>query len=278
MPVRSRLSRLFPLAFLGLAAPAASAQVTAYLESGFGLALTVTTSYLHSENTFPNGDISSDRREISVRLIPRDLIEGLIEDGVIPAPLAGWRIVARAQGPDAEQLRYTYFAVKKGQPEIALEGENAPFSMGEIAVRVLSYKLRSDSASVILSGSGRSQIAFQTTFQVVDGNFQISGLATVPFSYKKVPKGMLGPVAFAPGKVAARVLGGGSGSDPDIGEFVFTVHGSIAFSEHRILSTQSTAPDADPGLGSIWFDIGSTPLPTDFTPISGPAPWALSSK
>jgi hypothetical protein len=116
---------------------------------------------------------------------------------------------------------------------------------------VLSYKLRSNSDSVVLSGSGRNQIAFQTAFEVGGGSFQLSGLATVPFSYKKVPRGMVGPVAFAPGKVVARVIGGGSGSDEEIGEIAFIVEGSITFSDHKILSTEGTDPSATMSFGSV---------------------------
>ncbi len=227
---------------LGLAAASpASAAVVADLESTFSLKLTLTTSFYVGAKSVAGGQVEEQAKLATIRLTQRDLLESLIEDDEIAGPLSGWSLVARTTSDDAEDVDYSLFAVKRGQPDYPLDEEDTEALDLEVGPMPMGYKVRylGDTPT---SGSGTVLGSFSGVFESDGETLNLGGIVRAPFSYKKTPFDDGTAVVLVPGKVTLNVLGGADLYDSELGYLPTVIQGSFAFAPHKITAVRETAP------------------------------------
>lgn len=217
-----------------LSSPFASAEPIAQFQADVTVNIKLTVGVSHPNSTHTN----PVARFLSVRLTQRDILEGLIDDGRIAGPLRGWKIIARTEGEGFVGLDYRLFAVKDGQPDHALDQEETrALAMGSDFL-IAAYRERLASGG-FYTGAGTFRTAILGTFNPDGEPLYLSGLATLPYSYKTFTHDDAKVSVPVPGNVVLKVTGGTRTVIDVIGETNLLAEGAITLKSHKVVSLKS---------------------------------------
>ncbi len=188
--------------------------------------------------TASNGYKIVSSKLLTVRATTRDLLLGLINDGQIPGPLAGWKVVARCNDRDVSNANYSLFAVKRGQTPVELKEPatgNPIMVLSPIGSGPFVIKARVRGEDVI-SATGSSQLYLSGTLFLSPASFIFSGLANQPFTVaRRTVEGVTSSTSV-PGTVKVPVSGLGY-FEAESGPVFFSTRGSLSFGPHRITAS-----------------------------------------
>lgn len=216
-------------------ASSARAETVADLQAKFSLALKVTANTPPVGYYVKGGAYESIAKFVTVTITQRDLLADLISEGKIAAPLAGWSIVARATSESAFGLEYALFAVKKGQPDYAMDGDEQVLDLDHGYI-VESFKARY--LNEYFTGSGTLRYNVFGPLVSSGETIHLSGNVTLPYAYKVVTLDSAKTSFALPGTVSLKLFGDAMLHDDELGEFAVIVEGSMSFSAHAITAVR----------------------------------------
>ena len=177
------------------------------------------------------GDIKYTRsaKTITVRVTERDVLDSLITDNKIARPLTGWRLVARASLPRANDLCYQIYAVKLGQPDYLVTFNGKSTFDFDVGKPVQAYKQLIDESVNYYTGSGTTKYAAFGYLNLYDQDMRLGGIATTTFLFSHFGSGMNVTTLTVPKTTVFSVRGDASFYDYDLGLVDLVLDGTIKF-------------------------------------------------
>jgi hypothetical protein len=225
-----------------LSSPVLKAQAVADLQAPFKVSFKLTANTPTVGRSVSDGSAYETLAKfVSVTVTQRDLLASLIEDGKIAPPLTGWSIVGRVRSDEALGLEHRLFAVKKGQPDFALD-ENEADETDELTFEsgflISSFKERYHSAG-FYTGSGTIRFNVIGSFNADGEPMYLSGNVSFPYAYKEAALDLTKVTIPVPGAVSLELTGGAVLQDDYLGEFSVLIEGTLGFGAHKIIAVHS---------------------------------------
>ena len=215
--------------------PALQAEAVADLQAPFTMALKLTANTPPFGRVVANGGAyETSARFFSVTFTQRDMLVSLIEEGKIAPPLSGWSIVARVRSDDAPLLGHELFAVKKGQPDFALDEEEEDTLTFEPGFLINAFKERYYSSGGYYTGSGTGRFHVAGSFNVGEDAMYLGGLATYAYTFKEATLDSDKVTIPVPTSISLKLTGGARFVDEELGEFSALIEGTMGFGAHKI--------------------------------------------
>ena len=171
------------------------------------------------------------------------MLISLIENGKIAGPLSGWSLVARVRSDQALGLEHRLFAVKKGQPDFALDDEDTDALAFESAFAINAFK-ESYHPAGFYTGAGTIRFHVIGSFNPDDEEMYLSGNVTFPYAYKEALLDSTKVTVPIPGAVALKLTGGAVIHDDYLGDFPVVIEGTMGLGAHKIAALY--AVDSEP--------------------------------
>jgi len=222
---------------LGLVSTA-SAALVADLQAPLRIALELTRDTQIQSRPSAGGFLITGRFD-TVRLTSRDFIEKLIEEGKIVGPLRGWRLVVRCTSDDSDNLDHRVYAVKAGQPDLALDSAEAPILGFDQPYMTSAFRIRTKSEQIV-SGRVTRKFSVGGTFVTPVSPMDLSGVGELSLDYKPVSLGDARASIPLPSRVDL-TLGGGFFVE-NAGE-IYIVEGNIVYGRHRVTALRSVSSE-----------------------------------
>ena len=225
--------------------PALQADAVADLQAPFTMALKLTANTPPIGRSVADGSAyETSAKFFAVTFTQRDILVSLIEEGKIAPPLSGWSVVARVRSDEAPVLGHRLFAVKKGQPDFALDDEEEDTLTFEPGFLINAFKERYHSSGGYYTGSGTGRFHV-AGFLNADGEaMYLGGLATYSYAFKEATLDSATVTIPVPSAISLKLTGGAVFVDEELGEFSAIIEGSMGFGAHKITAVRTA--DSEP--------------------------------